>query len=190
MAGPGLALAGTASGAFVSDACGAGLVLPVSALALTVAGAVVWVTGLSRERRDRLAVLVAAALTLLSMAALQQLLACTLGRDGIAIVELLQAGGLVLLFAALALGLVRGHRARAAAEGAPPAGERAVPGSPARAEPPLRFRAGPRGGAGRPRPAALASGGAQVAASAGAGAGAFARSASFCASPNELETSR
>ncbi len=116
LAGPGLALAGTATGALVSDACGSGLALPVTALALTVAGAVLSLPGLSRERRDRLAVLVAAALTLLSMAALQQLLACTLGREGIAIVELLQAGGLILLFVALALELVRRSRARAAAE--------------------------------------------------------------------------
>ena len=132
-----------------------GLVLPVSALALTVAGAVLWVTGLSRERRDRLALLVAAALTLLSMAALQQLLACTLGRDGIAIVELLQAGGMVLLFLALALGLVRGRRARAAAEEERRrlANERyrGVPRAPSRRFAPAQARAEEPAGRGPPR---------------------------------------
>ena len=54
-AGPGVALGGTATGAFMADACATGLALPASGLGLTVAGAVLWLTGLPRERRDRVA---------------------------------------------------------------------------------------------------------------------------------------
>jgi hypothetical protein len=134
LAAPGLALAGTAAGTLAGDACSPGLALPVSALALTVVGTVLALTGLSRERRDRIALVIAAGLALLSMAALQQLLACALGRDGIALVDLLQTGGMILLVVALALELLRRRRARAAAA-APPrrpvARERRRVGEPA-----------------------------------------------------------
>ena len=111
IAAPGLALGGTVTGAFVSDACGSGLALPASGLALTVAGAVVWLTGLPRERRDRITIAIGVAIGLLSMAALQQLFVCMLGGAGMIAAELLQAGGLIVLFVALVLAL-RATRAR------------------------------------------------------------------------------
>jgi hypothetical protein len=114
-AAPGLAVAGTATGALVGDACAGGLALPASGLALTVAGAVLWLAGVVPERRDRIALSIAAALTLLSIAALHQLFICILGREAMMLAELLQAGGLVLLAVALALALNRRRRTRAAA---------------------------------------------------------------------------
>ena len=114
-AGLGLAVAGAAAGALAGDSCSPGLALPVSGLALTVAGALLWLTGMSKERRDRLAIAVAAGLALLSMAALQQLLACMLGRDAMAVAELLQAGGVMVLVIAAALMIDRLRRARVAA---------------------------------------------------------------------------
>jgi hypothetical protein len=110
-----LALGGAASGALAGDACASGLALPASGLALTVAGALLWLTALPRERRDRIALAIAAALALLSIAALQQLFVCMLGREAMLAADLLQAGGLALLFVALALELDRRRRARAAA---------------------------------------------------------------------------
>ena len=112
---PGIALGGTALGALAADACASGLALPASGLALTVAGAVLWLTGMSSERRDRLALAIAVALGLLSIGALQQFLACALGREAAMAVELLQAGGLILLLVALALALDRHRRRRAVA---------------------------------------------------------------------------
>ena len=115
LAGPGLALAGTAAGALAADSCGTALALPVSALALTVTGALLWLAGVPRERRDRIVLAVAAALALLSLAALQQLLACTLGRDGMIAAELFRAGGMIVLAVAVVLAVVRMRRERTAA---------------------------------------------------------------------------
>jgi hypothetical protein len=115
---PGVALGGTALGAFAADACAPGLALPASGLALTVAGAVLWLTGMSRERRDRIALAIAVALALLSIAALQQFLVCALGREAMMVADLLQAGGLILLLVALGLALDR-HRRRRATVAAP-----------------------------------------------------------------------
>ena len=112
-AAPGLALAGTVTGALAADGCDAGIALPVSGLALTVAGALLWLTGLPRARRDRIALAIAAALGMLTIAALQQLLACALGREAMLVAELLQAGGLILLFGALLLALHRRRRVHA-----------------------------------------------------------------------------
>ena len=114
-AAPGIAVGGTAAGALAGDACASGLALPAVGFALTVASAALWLTGLGRERRDHIALSIAVALALLSIAALQQLFVCLLGREGMAAADLLQAGGLILLFAALALALDRRRRARAAA---------------------------------------------------------------------------
>jgi signal transduction histidine kinase len=114
-AAPGVALAGTITGSLAADACGAGLALPVSGLALTLAGALLWLTGLQRERRDRITLSIAAALALLAMAALQQLLVCALGREGMLAAELLQAGGLVLLFVGLMAELDSRRHVRAVA---------------------------------------------------------------------------
>jgi signal transduction histidine kinase len=121
-AGPGVALGGTATGAFMADACATGLALPASGLGLTVVGAVLWLTGLPRERRDRVTLPIAVALALLSIAALQQLLLCALGRQVMLVADLLQAGGLILLLVGLALEVDRRRRARAAANAV--AGER------------------------------------------------------------------
>jgi hypothetical protein len=120
LAAPGLAVAGTViGGTLAGDACAAGLALPASGLALTLASAGLWLTGLKREQRTRIALTIAVALALLAMAALQQLLICVLGRAGMAAADLLQAGGLILLFAALALELVHRRRANAPALEAP-----------------------------------------------------------------------
>jgi signal transduction histidine kinase len=115
VAAPTIALAGTAAGVLAERACAAGLALPSTGLALTSAGAVLWLAGRSRELPDRFAVAIGMALVLLSLAALQQLLACALGRTGLPPVELLRTGGLVLLFAALLVELDRRRRTRAAA---------------------------------------------------------------------------
>ena len=104
---PGLAVAGSAAGLFAADACSSGLALPASGLALTVAGAMLWLTGMRRERRDPLALAIAVAIALLSIAALQQLLVCMMGRAGMAAAEVLQDGGMALLLVALALELAR-----------------------------------------------------------------------------------
>jgi signal transduction histidine kinase len=114
-AAPGMALGGTVTGGLVGDACATGLALPGAGVALTLAGAVIWLTGLPRERRDRITLSIAVALALLSIAALQRLLACALARDGLMAAEPLQAAGLSLLFVALALELDRRRSARAAA---------------------------------------------------------------------------
>ena len=114
-AAPGVALGGTGTGGLVGDACATGLALPGAGLALTVAGAVLWLTGLPRERLDRITLSIGVALVLLSIVALQQFLVCMLGREGMMGAELLQAGGLFLLLAALALELDRVRSARAAA---------------------------------------------------------------------------
>ena len=121
-AAPGVALAGTAAGALVGEACAGDLALPSSGLALTLAGAALWVTGVPRERRDRIALSIGVALALFAMAALQQLLACLLGRTGLPPAQLLRAGGLALLLVALVIELDRRRRARAAS--AAIAGER------------------------------------------------------------------
>ena len=113
--GLGLAVAGVGAGALAGDSCSPGLALPASGLALTVAGTALWLTGMSRERRDRMALSIAVGLALLSVAALQRFLTCMLGREAMAIADLLQAGGIVMLLVALALGLDRVRRTRAAA---------------------------------------------------------------------------
>lgn len=112
---PGIALAGTATAGLAADSCGGAFALPASGLALTVAGTLLWLAGVPRERRDLIALSVATALALLAMAALQQLLACMLGRAGLMSAELLQASGLILLVVALAAWVDRRRRARAAA---------------------------------------------------------------------------
>ena len=120
LAAPGLAVAGTfIGGTLAGDACATSLALPASGLALTVASAALWLTGLRREQRTRIAIAIAVALAVLSMAALQQLLMCVLGRAGMVAADLLQAGGLILLFVALALELVRRRRATAPVQVAP-----------------------------------------------------------------------
>lgn len=113
-AAPGTALAGTAAGALVGDVCAGDLALPACGLALTLAGVALWMTGVPRERRDRVALSIGVALALLSMAALEQLLACMLGRAGLPSAELLRVGGLALLLVALIIELDRRRRARAA----------------------------------------------------------------------------
>jgi signal transduction histidine kinase len=113
-AAPGVALAGTAAGAVVGDACAGSPALPSCGLALTLAGAALWVPAVPRERRDRLAFSIGAALAVLAMAALQQLLACMLGRTTLPPAELLRAGGLGLLIVALVIELDRRRSARAA----------------------------------------------------------------------------
>jgi hypothetical protein len=125
-AAPGMAAGGAATGLLAGDACASGLALPVSGLALTVAGTLLWLTGLPRERRDRIALAIAAALALLSIGALQHLLVCMLGREAMLAADLLQAAGLALLLVALALLVHRRRRARAAvaAPAPPPAFDR------------------------------------------------------------------
>jgi signal transduction histidine kinase len=114
-AAPGVTLGGTVTGGLVGDACATGLALPGAGVALTFAGAVIWLIRLTRERRDRITLSIAVALALLAIAALQRLLVCVLAREGMMPAELLQAGGLFLLFVALALELDRRRSARAAA---------------------------------------------------------------------------
>jgi hypothetical protein len=121
-AAPGLAVAGTAlGGTFAADGCATSLALPASGLALTVASGVLWLTGTPREQRGRIALTIAVAIALLSLAALQQLLICALGRTGMTVADLLQAGGLILLLAALVTELVRRRRSAARVRVAPPA---------------------------------------------------------------------
>ena len=110
-AAPALAVAGAFAAALAPDACSGPLALPAAGLGLTVAGAIVWIAGIRREDRDRVALAIGVAIALLTTAALQQLLVCMLGRTGMAAVELLQAGGFLLLVCALVGELVRWRRA-------------------------------------------------------------------------------
>jgi hypothetical protein len=112
-AAPVLALAGTSAGALAADACSGALALPATGFALTVAGAVVWIAGVPRAQRNRITLAVAVALTLLTLAALQQLLTCMLGRAGVVTAEMLETGGLVVLTVALLAEVAVWWRSRA-----------------------------------------------------------------------------
>jgi hypothetical protein len=159
---PGAALAGTVAGFLAPDACSGGFALPISAWALTLTGTVLWFLGVSPERRNRIALAIGVAVGLLTLAALQQLLACVLSRTGMLTPDLLRGAGLLVLFVAIAAELYRRRRARTTAV-APPS---AVPRT-------RRFA---------PSVAQVAGTGARDANDA--------RSASFSARPNAAETSR
>ena len=113
---PGVALAGTGLVALAGDACGVGFALPASGLALTVVGAVLWIAGLPRVRRDRITLSIGVA----TRAALDGGAPAAAGlharpRTGMLTADLLQTCGLALLLVTLALVIDRRGRDRTAA---------------------------------------------------------------------------
>jgi hypothetical protein len=115
LAAPAAVLAGATLTTLSGDSCGGSFALPASGLALAAAGTVLWLAGVPRQARGRIALAIGVAFALLAVAAMHQLFACILGRAGTATAELLQAGGLILLAVAIAADLVGRWRGRSRA---------------------------------------------------------------------------